>query len=182
MALKGCVTTLLTHVMALVAMTSTTSPMLGQTPVEMGVDAGLTLGGNGTDIDIVTVAIPVTSFRVGLHPATHWSLETAVGLTTISANSTDVTALSMSLVGLYHFGADPTRTRFHLLAGIPFQYAHLGSQSTSDSEAEFGVTGGAGLTVPVIPQLAVRLQARYQAMFNTRTELSVLVGLSFFTH
>ena len=154
-----------------------------QTPIELGVDAGLELIGNGTDLTYTSWDLPVGAVRVGLHVGEHVSIESSLSAGRLEGdgpNATTVSTVELILSGLYHFGSDRSGRRFHVLLGIPVRRNSFSQGSFSDSSSEFGiVAAGVGLTMPVADHLAVRFQTRGIGWEGSTTRLSFLVGFSY---
>ena len=157
-----------------------------QAPWEMGMDAGLELQGNGTDLDVVTVSLPFASLRAARHVSARVSVEADASFSHVSfpdrLSSPSATNLRASMAVLYHFGDDRARPRLYGSLGIPFQYvrASEGGQTLSDSEV--GLLAALGATIPAGDRFALRTQARGIGWKGSRTSLSFLVGFSFFTN
>ena len=149
--------------------------------VEVGFDAGVVIDGDGTDAETLTIALPLQSIRMGFHLGRSFSLEMSLGgsrVKVLEAPSTAVTSLGVGLSGLYHFGPDIERVRFHVLAALPFRYRRVSDDSGGLSDSEFGISAGVGLTLPFAEAWAMRLQSRAVGGSGSETQLSFLMGLS----
>jgi len=128
----------------------------------------------------VNYDIPVKAIRIGFYLNDRVSIEPMVGLSNADTqNGPDATLLETSVAALYHFGSDPAKRRFFLMAGIPFVYTRLADRGNTFTESEFGLMGGVGVSVPVGHQFLLRFEGRGDAMFSSRNRFSGLVGLSF---
>lgn len=158
------------------------SATAAQTALEIGVDAGLQIDGNGTDANVRTWGIPIRSVRAGLHVGAHTSLEAALGASRVellnSIGEPTATNFEFGVSGLYHFGTDRSARRLHLLLGVPFRYGRVGDDTGTVSDSEYGILGGVGMTIPVRGALALRLQAQGIGWRHSTTRLSFLVGIS----
>jgi len=154
-----------------------------QQAIELGVDAGVQLAGNGTDLEQTSWQLPVSAVRIAAHTGDHLSFEGAVSVNRTSFDDFDqttVTAFELLSMALYHFGSDRSRRRVHLLLGVPIRYASASNSSGSYSDTEFGlIVGGIGLTLPVADHLGLRFQARGIGWEGSTTRLSFLVGFSY---
>jgi hypothetical protein len=155
-----------------------TVPATAQMALEIGMDAGVNVGANGTDVDVTTVSAPVQALRVGVHILKRLSLEssTSFNLTSVQ-NGPDLTRFRTDLTGLFHLGVDRTRLRPYLKGGLSYRLVDFGEFS----DGEFGIVGALGVTVPVIRQVALRFQGGVDAQFSTRNDFTGLVGFSVFT-
>ena len=160
---------------------SSTAELAAQGQVEVGFDGGVAIDGDGTDAEVRTIAFPLQSMRLGLHLGRRFSLETSVGFSRVDVLEDDESALTtfdFAAYGLYHFGQDIERVRFHLLGGLPFRYRAVPVGGDSESDTEVGVLLGAGFTLPFAEAWAMRLQTKGIGWKGSTTQLSILIGLS----
>jgi hypothetical protein len=155
-----------------------------QAPIEVGVDAGLQIDGNGSDAELRTWSLPVAALRVGLHTSERLAWEVTLGASRVeildAPDSPVATDLDVGIQGLYHFGSNRESRRFHVLFGVPFRRTSIGDDTGTVSDSEYGIAGGVGLTLPLSSVAALRVQTRGIAWRHTTTRLSFLVGLSAF--
>jgi hypothetical protein len=84
----------------------------------------------------------------------------------------------LAATGLYHFGQEIEEVRFHVLAGLPFRYRSASGGGAALSDSELGIAVGAGVTLPLAEEWAMRLQSRAIGWSGSTTQLSFLAGLS----
>ena len=172
-------------VLLLLAFAFGTAAVSAQAPYEIGLDAGLELEGNGTDLDVVRVSLPFASVRAARHVSTRVSVEVDASFSHVSfpdrVSSPSATRFGSSVAVLYHFGDDRSRPRLHAALGVPFQYVRATEGELTLSDSEVGLLAALGATIPASDRLAIRLQTRGIGWKGSRTSLSFLVGLSLFT-
>ncbi|NIM52814.1 MAG: outer membrane beta-barrel protein [Gemmatimonadales bacterium] len=145
-----------------------------QQPLEIGMDAGFDATFNGDAVWSVTV--PVQQVRVGFMAADQFSVEPRLSFNFIS-NGGSVTTLQASAHVLYHIGPGG-RSRPYVTAGGTFFLVDFDGNSKTD----FAAGAGVGVTLPILAQLAARLEGRYDRMFDAEANIvSVTIGLSVFT-
>ena len=152
-----------------------------QGQVEVGFDGGVAIDGDGTDAEVLTVAFPLQSMRLGLHFGRRFSFETSVGFSRLDVLEDDegaLTSFDLAAYGLYHFGDDIEQVRFHVLGGLPFRYRAFPSGGDRVSDTEIGLLVGAGFTLPFAQAWAMRLQTKAIGWSGSGTQLSFLMGLS----
>lgn len=151
-------------------------------PTEIGVTSGfgVSFAGGSNQIEL---AIPVQIIRVGFFVSDQFSVEPALSMALIKPEGIDAAyQLTGLLSGLYHLTADASRPQPYVRAQGQFLFTGSGGESAS----QFGVAGGIGVKLPLVPQLALRLEASFghrfeNADFFGRSTIAGLVGLSFFT-
>lgn len=154
-----------------------------QGQIEVGFDGGVLIDGDGTDAEVLTIALPLESIRMGLHLGRRFSAELLVGgsrIEVLEEPSTTLTDLSATVVGLYHFGDGVEDVRFHVLGGIPFRYRRIADPGEDFSDSDVGIAFGAGVTLPFAAEWAMRLQSRAIGWSGSQTQLAFLLGLSLF--
>ena len=180
---SGTVRRALTSAVALAAWVTAVGGVSAQRPIELGVDAGVRLSGNGSDIGLVAWELPVSAIRIGLHVSQRFSIESSLSASRLDRDtfgSPTVTAVELLAMGLYHFGSDRASRRFHLMLGIPVRRSSASDGAVSISDTELGlVVGGVGLTLPLADHLAMRAQARALGWEDSTTRFSFLVGFSY---
>jgi hypothetical protein len=155
--------------------------LAAQGQVEVGFDGGVAIDGDGTDAEVLTVAFPLQSMRMGLHLGRRFSFEISAGFSRLDILDDDQNALTsfdLATYGLYHFGDDIGDVRFHLLGGLPLRYRSAPAGGGSVSDTDVGVLLGAGFTLPFADAWAMRLQAKGIGWSGSETQLAFLIGLS----
>lgn len=154
-------------------------------PVELGMDAGATIGLG--DNSVTVVEIPQRAFRIGFFFTDRISLEPKFGLTTISGGGDTFTSYLAELGLLYHFYRTRTRTDLYpspLAAFYVRPFVGLtGFSDGDDSDANGRIGAGLGMKVPIASRLASRFEANFAHNFGdfSSNEIGLLAGLSFFT-
>lgn len=157
--------------------------LVAQGQIEVGFDGGVLIDGDGTDAEVLTIAFPLQSIRMGLHLWRRFSLEMLLGgsrTKVLEDPSATLTDLSATVAGLYHFGDDAEQVRFHLLGGLPFRYRSVSDPGEDFSDSDVGIAFGAGVTLPFAAEWAMRLQTRATGWSGSSTQLAFLLGLSLF--
>ena len=167
-------------VLALTA-TSATAQRSGPDPLELGVDAGITIG-LGDDA-VTTIDIPLSSARIGFPIGTRTSLEPKFRINIITGEGDTFTSYRAELGVLYHLGSSRYPGAYHR-AGLyarPFLgiVGHANGNSDSDGLVGFGL----GWKQPIVSRLSSRFEANVAHRFGEgdSNELGLLAGLSFFT-
>jgi hypothetical protein len=158
-------------------------------PVELGLDAGLTvqLG----DTRVTTFGIPLQAARANFFLGNTWSLETRLGFTRTSVeNGGSSSALNLEIGPMVNFG---NRSRYGTGRAVPdwyFRPALLVAYNSVNprvgdgaSNTDLGIAGAVGTRIPLMAQhLALRLEGQV-GKFNDASDpfLGLTVGLSFFT-
>lgn len=158
-------------------------------PVELGVDAGLTvqLG----DTRVTNFGLPLQAARANFFLGNTWSLETRLGFTRTSVeNGGSSSALALEIGPMVNFG---NRSRYGTGRAVPdwfFRPSLLVAYNSvnpetgaSRSNTDLGVAGAVGTRIPLMAQhLALRLEGQV-GKFNDANDpfLGLSVGLSFFT-
>ena len=151
-------------------------------PIELGIDAGITLGigdDRGTDI-----GIPVQTFRAGFPLSARTSLEPKIGIS-IHTDGNTTSDYRAELGLLYHLGTSRYPGAYQR-AGMyvrPFiGFSGVNREDAPDSNS--GLIGiGAGYKFPIVSRLSSRFEANIAQHFGDDdfTEIGLLAGLSFFT-
>jgi hypothetical protein len=155
--------------------------LAAQGQVEVGFDGGVVIDGDGADAELLTVAFPLQSMRLGFHFGRSFSFETSLAFSRLDVRDDDdgaLTSFDLAAYGLYHFGPSIERVRFHVLGGIPFRYRSVPAGGADASDTEVGALLGAGFTLPFADAWAMRLQAKGIGWSGSATQLSMLIGLS----
>jgi len=153
----------------------------GPDPLELGVDAGITIGLG--DNAVTSIDIPVSSVRIGFPIGVRTSLEPKFRINVITGNGDTFTSYRAEMGLLYHLGSGRYPGAYHR-AGLylrPFLgiAGHANGNSDSDGILGFGV----GFKQPLVSRLSSRFEANLAHRFGDGdyTELGLLAGLSFFT-
>jgi hypothetical protein len=172
-------------VLASLAFTSATA----QAQVELGVDAGVTVGLGDNSRTVIN--IPAQAFRVGFFLDDHVSLEPKFGFTTTSGSGPTVTNYAAELGLLYHFYRDRERMGRVIYPGPgprssfyvrPF-IGLVGFSGAGADDADAVLGAGVGMKVPLVNRLAARFEANFAHNFGDPDfdQIGLLAGLSFFT-
>ena len=156
-------------------------------PIELGVDA-LSLdvnffSSNGETTTLTTVSVPVTTFRAGFFVSDQVSVEPRISFDYLKVEDVDaVTVVTLSLGALYHFTPERQRSQVYLRPVGSIFFADVGDQSVS--QAFLGL--GLGVKLPMLGQLAARLELEYTHGFDNDdfanvNSLAAVFGFSFFT-
>ncbi len=156
-------------------------------PIELGIDA-LSLGVNffsafGETTTLTTLSVPVQTFRAGFFVGDQVSVEPRISFDYLKAEDVDaVTVGTFSLGALYHFTPDRQQSQVYLrpLGSILFVDAF----DQSATQGSLGV--GLGVKLPILGQLAARLELEYAHGFDNDdfanvNSLAAVFGFSFFT-
>ena len=150
-------------------------------PVEIGVDAGITIGlgdNSGTEIDI-----PAQALRVGFPISPRSSLEPRVGIRLFSGNGDTFTLYHLELGWLYHFGTSKYPGAYQRAGMYIRPFVGLVGASGDGSSTSGIVGGGLGYKIPIIARLSSRFEANFAQAFGDSdgSQLGLLAGVSFFT-
>jgi hypothetical protein len=148
-------------------------------PVELGIDGGITFGLDNPKVTIVS--LPTQDFRVGFLVTNNVELEPRFSLNSIHANGASVTAYTIAVGLVYSPDGDRVGNGFY---GRPF-LGISGASVTGGGSNNNGFAGlGLGLKIPFADRrLATRMEANYAHGFGNAStnEIGLLIGLSFFT-
>ena len=153
----------------------------GSTPVELGIDGGVTFG---LDAPRTTwVALPVQSFRVGFHMSNNLALEPRVSINSFhGGGGGSATSYDLQLGVVYQPAGDRVGNGFY---GRPFAGISGLNVSGPGGNNNTGYMGlGLGLKIPFADRrLATRMEANYAHGFSGggSNQIGLLIGLSFFT-
>jgi len=182
-------------------------------PIELGVDAALTYESRGgTDVglpagpvsvdfpDVFDVQVPIRSVRAGFYVSEAISIEPALAFRFADVEDGG-SSVTLSLFGdvLYHLPGGGS-TDFFVHGGGAFQWRYINPDEDvgsplepaleSEGNTQFGLGGGAGVNLPLVERLKLRLGVRYVHLFESEGDLlglpsadrfSGTFGLSFFT-
>ncbi len=171
----------LASAVASLAFAATAASAQSPQPIELGLDAGVTigLGDNSTTV----IDIPAQALRAGFPIGTRTSLEPKLGLTVISGDGDTFTTYTAELGLLYSLGSNRYPGAYQR-AGLyvrPFLGIVGYSGSGSDSNGYAGA--GLGYKIPLLSRLSARYEANFAHQFGNgdANQIGLLAGLSFFT-
>ena len=150
-------------------------------PLELGMDAGVTIGlgdNSFTDIDI-----PVSAFRIGFPISPRTSLEPKFRINVITGDGDTFTSYRGELGLLYHLGSSRYPGAYQR-AGIYLRpFIGIVGFADGDSDSAGLIGGGIGWKHPLISRLSSRLEANFEHQFGEgdANAIGLLAGLSFFT-
>jgi hypothetical protein len=152
----------------------------GSTPVELGIDGGVTFGLDAPRTTVV--ALPVQSFRVGFLMSNNLALEPRVGINSFHSGGASATSYDLQLGVVYQPDGDRVGNGFY---GRPFAGISGLNVSGPGGNNNSGYMGlGLGLKIPFADRrLATRMEANYAHGFSGggSNQIGLLIGLSFFT-
>ncbi len=150
-------------------------------PIELGVDAGLTVG--FSDPQVTVISVPIQAVRVGFFVNDRVSVEPKVGLNVFHTEGETFSSYDVETGVLYHFSKNPIGRGVYLRPYAGFQ----GISGGGDSETRGIFGAGFGAKIPFADRFATRMEIGYQHMTaptngNSDNALIVLFGLSIFSH
>ena len=156
-------------------------------PIELGIEA-LSLGVSifsafGRTTTLTTLSAPVKTFRVGFFVGDQVSVEPRISFDYLKVEDADaVVQVTLSLGALYHFTPERQRSQVYLRPVGSIFFVNVGDQSAS--QVFLGV--GLGVKLPILGQLAARLELEYAHGFDNDdfanvNSLAAVFGFSFFT-
>ncbi len=150
-------------------------------PVEIGVDAGITIGigdNSGTEIDI-----PAQALRVGFPISARSSLEPRVGLSMVTGHGDTFTLYHLEMGWLYHFGSSKYPGAYQRAGMYVRPFVGLVGASGGGSSTSGIVGAGLGYKIPIIARLSSRFEANFAQAFGDSdgSQIGLLGGISFFT-
>jgi hypothetical protein len=161
--------------------TSASAQTSGPDPLELGVDAGITIG---LDDDAVTsIDIPVSSARIGFPIGRRTSLEPKFRINVITGNGDTFTSYRAELGMLYHLGSGRYPGAYHRAGMYVRPFLGIAGHANGDSDSNGLLGFGFGFKQPIVSRLSSRFEANLAHQFGDGdyTELGLLAGLSFFT-
>jgi hypothetical protein len=167
--------------LAALALSATSAAAQAPRPLELGIDAGVTVGLG--DNSITQIDIPVSAFRVGFPISPRTSLEPKLRINITTGEGDTFTSYRGELGLLYHLGSSRYPGAYQR-AGVyvrPFLGIVGFSDGHSDSAGLLGA--GIGLKMPLVSRLSSRFEANFAHQFGNgdANEIGLLAGLSFFT-
>jgi hypothetical protein len=167
--------------LAAVTLSFTSASAQTARPIELGVDAGVTIGlgdNSGTEIDI-----PVQSLRVGFPISPRTSLEPKLAVRILTGEGDTYTQYRAEVGLLYAFGSSRYPGAYQRAGAYvrPFLGIVGYSDGTSDSAGLLGA--GLGWKMPIVSRLSSRFEANFAHQFGDgdANAIGLLAGLSFFT-
>jgi opacity protein-like surface antigen len=176
---------------ALLALALMSAPVDAQQGTwELGVDGGFALTSfDGADDNLLNVSLPFGHFRAGYFVTNQLSIEPMLTFQRNSAGDDSFSTTSLVASGLYHFTADRVQRQFYLQAGAGLDHARGSFNGESESATQWLVGGGAGVKIPVMDQLSVRLGLLYlhrleneDDFMPSANQFSGQIGVSLFSH
>ena len=165
----------LTAAIAALALSASAATAQTSRPLELGVDAGVTVGLG--DNAVTVVDIPAQAFRIGFPMTSNISLEPKLGLTLISGEGDTFSSYLAELGLLYHLNTMRSGTYLRPFVG-------LSGFSAGDNDETHGIIGaGVGIKVPLRDRIGSRFEANFAHLFGDGrfNQIGLLAGLSFFT-
>lgn len=167
---------------ALVVITATTASAQTPKPLELGMDAGVTIAFG--DLDYTSIDIPASAFRVGFPVGTRTSLEPKLGLHVRSGDGDTFTSYRAQLGLLYHLGSRRYPGAYHRAGMYVRPFVGIDGATAGDNDVTSGLLGvGLGVKVPLVSRLSSRFEVNFAHLFGDfdTNEVGLLAGLSFFT-
>jgi len=167
--------------LAVLALSATAAGAQAPRPLELGIDAGVTVGLG--DNSITQIDLPVSAFRIGFPISPRTSLEPKLRIHISTGEGDTFTSYRGELGLLYHLGSSRYPGAYQR-AGVyvrPFLGIVGYSDGTSDSAGLLGA--GLGFKMPLVSRLSSRFEANFAHQFGNgdANEIGLLAGLSFFT-
>lgn len=166
---------------AAIAFVSASSGAQNPSPIELGIDAGITIGLG--DNSFTVIDIPAQALRAGFPMGRRTSLEPKLGMTVISGDGDTFTTYQAEVGLLYHLGSSRYPGAYHR-AGL-YVRPFLGIVGFSGNGSESNGYAGAGLgwKHPILSRLSSRFEANFGHQFGDgdSNQIGLLAGLSFFT-
>jgi hypothetical protein len=174
------------------AQRSTTTASSTKSPIELGLDGGLSFGLGGQN-NATVFNLNLSQIRVGFLMSPQFSLEPSVALQSFSVTGGSTTAYMLGVGGLYHFSANRVQNQFYarpfvnLLGTRDKSTSTVGATTTttttSSSVTEMGA--GLGLKIPYQDRMAWRLEANMshfsKQYIGSDNRLGMLFGFSYYT-
>lgn len=173
--------TKLTVAAAALAFTGAAAGAQAPRPIELGIDAGVTIGLG--DNSTTTVDVPAQAFRIGFPISPRSSLEPKFRLNLISGDGDTFTSYRTELGWLYHLGSSRYPGAYQRAGTYVRPFAGLIGHSDGDSSTSGLLGAGVGLKMPLVARLSSRFEANFAHLFgdSESNEIGLLAGLSFFT-
>ncbi|MGI9044209.1 MAG: hypothetical protein ACR2GK_08815 [Gemmatimonadaceae bacterium] len=167
--------------LALGAVTAGAQATDGPDPLELGVDAGITIGFG--DNSRTSIDIPVSSARVGFPIGRRTSLEPKFRINVTTGDGDTFTSYRAEMGLLYHLGSSRYPGAYHRAGMYVRPFLGVSGFSNGASSSSSLVGFGFGFKQPIVSRLSSRFEANVAQHFGDRdgAELGLLAGLSFFT-
>ncbi len=152
-------------------------------PIELGIDALSFRVATGGGVDIATLSVPMKTFRAGFFVGDQVSVEPRISFDYVKQETIDAfTELTVSLGALYHFTPDRQQSQVYVRPVGSISFVDAFNQSAT--QVSLGV--GLGVKLPILRQLAARLELEYAHGFENDDftnvySLAAVFGFSFFT-
>ena len=171
----------LTFVSLTLVATAAGAQTSGPDPLELGVDAGVTIGlgdNSSTRIDI-----PISSARIGFPIGRRTSLEPKLRLNVITGDGDTFTSYRAEMGLLYHLGSSRYPGAYHRAGLYVRPFLGIVGHSNGDSDSSGLLGAGLGIKMPIVSRLSSRFEANFAHHFGDgdTNEIGLLAGLSFFT-
>jgi hypothetical protein len=175
------------------AQRSTTTASSAKSPIELGLDGGLSFGLGGQN-NATVFSLNLSQIRVGFLMSPQFSLEPSVGLNSFSVSGgASNTSYMFGLGGLYHFSPSRAQNQLYARPFVNFigqnvkvsttTGATTTTTTTSSNVTEMGA--GLGLKLPYQDRMAWRLEANMshfsKQYIGSDNRLGLLFGFSYFT-
>jgi hypothetical protein len=150
-------------------------------PLELGIDAGVTIGLG--DNSVTTVDIPAQAFRVGFPISPRSSIEPKLRISLVSGNGDTFTQYRAELGWLYHLGSSRYPGAYQRAGAYVRPFGGIVGFSDGSSSTSGLLGAGLGFKMPLVSRLSSRFEANFAHLFGDAdsNELGLLAGLSFFT-
>lgn len=171
----------LTIAVAAIAFASLPAAAQAPRPLELGIDAGVTIGLG--DNSVTEIDIPVSAFRVGFPITPRSSIEPKLRLNVTSGSGDTFTSYRAEVGWLYHFGTSRYPGAYQRAGLYVRPFAGLVGFSDGDSNTSGLLGAGLGYKMPIISRLSSRFEANFAHLFGDAdsNQIGLLAGLSFFT-
>ena len=131
--------------------------------------------------DVFAISIPATALRFGYFVSDQISVEPALAIEFFSSDGDSYLDLGLGVGLLYHFKADPARTRPFVRFSPTIRFVDSGE----DSASQLGLVGQAGIKAPLKGPLAAKVAVGVKRDFENddfygATTIFGTIGLSFF--
>lgn len=166
---------------ATLAFAATAAGAQSPTPIELGIDAGVTIG-LGDDA-ITVISIPAQALRAGFPIGLRTSLEPKLGMTIRTGNGDTFTIYQAEVGLLYHLGTSRYPGAYHRAGLYVRPFLGIAGVSGNGSDSNGYVGAGVGYKMPLLSRLSARYEANFSHQFGDGdgNAIGLLAGLSFFT-
>lgn len=166
---------------ATLAFAATAASAQNPQPIELGVDAGVTIGLGDNSATVIN--IPAQALRAGFPIGTRTSLEPKLGMTIISGEGDTFTTYQGELGLLYSLGSGRYPGAYQRAGLYVRPFLGIVGFSGSGSESNGYIGGGLGYKMPLLSRLSARYEANFSHQFGDGdgNAIGLLAGLSFYT-